>query len=50
MRHSESFGGKFSNAPLLLQTDQIRLIVDVVHVVYSHANVAAKEMNEHICR
>ena len=27
----------------LLQPDEIRLIVDVIHVVYSHADVAVKE-------
>ena len=27
----------------LLQPDEIRLVVDVIHVVYSHAHVAAKE-------
>lgn len=28
---------------LLLKPDEIRLIVDVIHVVYSHADVAVKK-------
>jgi len=34
---------KLFKLSLLLQTDQIRLGVDVIHVVYSHAKVAVKE-------
>lgn len=28
---------------LLLQTDEISLVVDVIHIIDSHANVAAEE-------
>lgn len=39
----ETFQGTFVKPFLLLEPDEIRLVVDIINVVYSHANVAEKE-------